>query len=238
MHILRNSFQWLGNNQNWKSKLQKHLVTFSFSVTVYSLWLERNRRLFQKIKRNESIVITEILENVKYAACSWKGYKRSKSNWELAMEMGIPHNILVWLSFQCICMISCFWHAVFFGTPCIYQVISYISYFLYLESTCCLFIFIMQDWHWNTPMYTFTKLFLLNPLRGTWGSRNLDAGIHKSQVTSFFAKLEKDVEILGIMTCIMWTPRLLFNWIAVFDLICNLVLTSYFYWWLVTLVYA
>lgn len=85
---------WLETNQSWKSKLQKNLVTFCFSVTVYTIWHERNRRFFQQIKRNENTVVSEILEKVRFATHAWKGYKRSKVNWELVMEMGIPHNIL------------------------------------------------------------------------------------------------------------------------------------------------
>lgn len=85
---------WLEDNQNWKSKFHKHLVTFCFSVTVYFIWYERNKRFVHKVKRNENTVVLEILESIRHATHSWKGYKRSKTNWDLVLEMGISHHIL------------------------------------------------------------------------------------------------------------------------------------------------
>lgn len=84
---------WLNPYHAGTSKLQLDIARFAFSTAVYYVWRERNSRLYQQSGKYHTVVIREILKSISYATCSWRGYKLAKSNWELAIDLGISMEV-------------------------------------------------------------------------------------------------------------------------------------------------
>lgn len=85
--------EFLGSNSCWHSKLQKDLGSFGFASAVYHIWRERNTRIFKKTNKEWNVVLKEILDSVSYSAISWRGYKNTRTNWELALNFGLSLKI-------------------------------------------------------------------------------------------------------------------------------------------------
>lgn len=78
---------------HWSSNFQKNLVCFVLSTTVYCIWKERNQRIHTNLQRDSHTIASEILQNIRMSASSWRKIRKTQKNWQIAVSLGIPMTI-------------------------------------------------------------------------------------------------------------------------------------------------
>ena len=77
-----------------RKNLGNYIKKLCFNVSVYSLWNERNGRIFRKEFKPEEIVIQEITNLVRNRIVSMKNIKRSNEDQGIMGEWKLPDSIL------------------------------------------------------------------------------------------------------------------------------------------------
>lgn len=77
----QNTIEWLNSTRGWTTKLQKDIVCFAFSSTVYHIWKERNHRLYQQHAKSQEMTLKDIIQSITYSMGTWRKYKHNKFNW-------------------------------------------------------------------------------------------------------------------------------------------------------------
>lgn len=58
--------------------------------TIYKIWQTRNMQIYKGIRKSEMQVTEEIVEEVSMVAGIWRNVEKTKENWSLAVEWGLP----------------------------------------------------------------------------------------------------------------------------------------------------
>ena len=70
------------------------VLRVAFCVTIYCLWQERNKRIFQNCHCSSGSVIREIEGYISAKARNWS-VKKNLENWEVCKTWGIVEGILM-----------------------------------------------------------------------------------------------------------------------------------------------
>lgn len=92
--IAKAPYKWKNCQEWWRTKpgtssFQRELVLLANSVSAYSIWWERNKRLNEKEYRGHQTVSSDVKNTIRIYAGGWRGVRKTKTNWERCVEMGI-----------------------------------------------------------------------------------------------------------------------------------------------------
>ncbi|GAA0177060.1 hypothetical protein LIER_29649 [Lithospermum erythrorhizon] len=73
--------------------LKRRLMRVAFMCTVYTIWQEWNSRVFGGTPVSVDLIYHKVVSIVHDIACSWRGVKRTKVNWEISLEWSLSHCI-------------------------------------------------------------------------------------------------------------------------------------------------
>ncbi|GAA0142729.1 hypothetical protein LIER_35623 [Lithospermum erythrorhizon] len=93
-HVWWSERQWCIDNLGGKS-LKRRLMQVAFMCTVYTVWQERNSRVFGGSSVSADVLYHKIVSIMHDRACSWRGVKRTKANWEISLDWSLSHNIFL-----------------------------------------------------------------------------------------------------------------------------------------------
>ena len=94
------------SNVTWNEELQNviascggksfgaRILRIAFCVSIYCLWQERNKRIFQQCSYSCNKVLKDIEDYVSGKTRNWR-VKRTLENWEICKKWGIVESILM-----------------------------------------------------------------------------------------------------------------------------------------------
>lgn len=82
------------------SQFRDHIRCVSLATVVYFLWQERNRRIFQQVRKDWRSILLKVEENVRSVVWYWRA-KREYCNWLLCKEWGLRDDVILMLSVVC-----------------------------------------------------------------------------------------------------------------------------------------
>lgn len=84
---------WL-QNRPWSSRFHKDLLLLAVSVAMFSVWCERNIRLFGHQSRGHQALSLYVKNMIRDYVGEWRGVTNSCSNWARCVEMGLVYLFL------------------------------------------------------------------------------------------------------------------------------------------------
>lgn len=84
---------WL-QNRPWSSRFHKDLLLLAVSVAMFSVWWERNIRLFGHQSRGHQASSLYVKNMIRVYVGEWRGVTNSCSNWVRCVEMGLVYLFL------------------------------------------------------------------------------------------------------------------------------------------------